>query len=102
MNPQHGPGPGRRDFLKATTAALGLTPLAAALTPAPVRQAQPDKFGGFTVGIQSYSFRNFKLEQCLERTRDLGLRYIEFYNGHVPLKSTDEQIKAILGLCKKY
>ena len=105
MNPQPGPVPCRRDFLQVTgAAALGLTQLPNILSAAPVPRTpqQPDPFGGFTVGIQSYSFRNFKLEQALERTRDLGLRYIELYRGHVPLNSTAAQIKAVLGLCKQY
>src|SRR5437660_202499 len=79
MNPLDAPNLDRRHFLKATgAAALGLSQLPNPLSAAPARQ-QPDPFGGFTVGIQSYSFRNFKLEQALERTRDLGLRYVEFY-----------------------
>ncbi len=98
-------GPSRRAFLQtAGVTALGLTPLAGALA-APVPQGggqKPDPFGGFTVGIQSYSFRNFKLEQALERTRALGLRYVELSRGHVPLTSTAAQIKAVLGLCKQY
>jgi sugar phosphate isomerase/epimerase len=61
-----------------------------------------DPFGGFIVGVQSYSFRHFKLEQALSRTRDLGLHFVEFYNGHVPLTSTDDQIKSIRALCFKY
>jgi inosose dehydratase len=61
-----------------------------------------DPFGGFIVGVQSYSFRNFNLEQCLTRTRDLGLHFIEFFRGHVPLESTDTQIKAARNLCFQY
>ena len=30
-----------------------------------------DPFGGFTVGIQTYTFRNFDLEPALKRTQDL-------------------------------
>ena len=44
--------------------------------------------------MQSYSFREFDLEPALKRTRDLGLRYIEFYQKHAPLHSTPEQIQA--------
>jgi sugar phosphate isomerase/epimerase len=61
-----------------------------------------DPFGGFIVGVQSYSFRNFNLEQALTRTRDLGLHFIEFFRGHVPLTSTDEQINAIRATCFRY
>lgn len=105
MSEARGPEMGRRGFLKATgAAALGLSQVQGVVEAAAVQQParQPDPFGGFTVGIQSYSFRRFKLEQALERTRDLGLRFAEFYSGHVPLNSTDAQLKAILGLCKQY
>jgi inosose dehydratase len=65
-------------------------------------QQKNDPFGGFTVGVQSYSFRQFNLEQTLQRTADLGLRYIEFYRGHVPTNSTEAQIKAVKNLCQKF
>jgi sugar phosphate isomerase/epimerase len=86
----------RRRFLAASVATLG----AAALGQAGERQ--PDPFGGFIVGVQSYSFRQFKLEQALTRIRDLGLHFVEFYNAHVPLNSTDDQIKAVRNLCFQY
>jgi inosose dehydratase len=90
----------RRRFLQATTAAAaglaGLPALAAAKDP------QPDAFGGFTVGIQSYSFRQFNLEQMLVQTQKLGLHYVELYRGHVPLDATAGQIKAVVNLCRQY
>lgn len=84
----------RRQFLQA--AAIGLA--------APALAVADDKklFGGFTLGVQSYTFRKFPLEQCLKRTHDLGLHYIEFYNGHVSPKSTPEQVKAVVKLCGDY
>jgi sugar phosphate isomerase/epimerase len=90
----------RRRFLEATTAAAaglaGLPTLAAAKDP------KPDPFGGFTVGIQSYSFRQFNLEQMLVQTQKLGLHYVELYRGHVPLDATAGQIKAVVNLCRQY
>jgi sugar phosphate isomerase/epimerase len=89
----------RRGFLQAgTAAALGLATAPQVLN---AGDNQREGFGGFTVGVQSYTFRRFSLEQTLDQTRRLGLRYIEFYDGHVPLKSTPEQIKAVLGLCRE-
>jgi sugar phosphate isomerase/epimerase len=61
-----------------------------------------DAFGDFTVGAQSYCFREFDTEQALKRTQDLGLRYIEFYQKHAPLESTPDQIKALRKLCGEY
>jgi sugar phosphate isomerase/epimerase len=91
----------RRGFLRSTAAASALAAVPAlseAGDPKP-----PDPFGGFNVGLQTYTLRNFKqLDQVLERIRDLGLHYAEFYRDHVPVTSTDDQIKAIRRLCREY
>ena len=59
-------------------------------------------YPGFKVGAQSYTFRNFKLEECLKRLQKLGLHYAEFYQGHIPANLSDEQIKATVKLCGDY
>jgi sugar phosphate isomerase/epimerase len=91
----------RRDFLRSTAAAS-----AAATLPALSEAGDPkrqDPFGGFTVGLQSYTLRHFKqLDQVLQRIRDLGLRYAEFYREHVPITSTEAQIKAVRNLCREH
>jgi inosose dehydratase len=89
------PSLSRRDFLY-TGAALS----AAAAFPALVAAKDEDAFGGFTVGIQSYTFRQFKLEQAVKKIAELGVKHVEFFNGHVPVNSKPEQIKAVLSLCK--
>ncbi len=84
----------RRGFFGATAVAatglLGHTATAA------------DDFAGFAVGIQSYTFRNFDLEQMLKRTKDLGLTTAEFYSKHIPTDSSPAKLKAILKLCSEY
>lgn len=82
----------RRAFLAATAAGL----LTARTAPA------ADDFAGFNVGVQSYTFRNFDLEQMLKKTKELGLKYAEFYSKHIPADCTPEKLKAILALCKEY
>jgi sugar phosphate isomerase/epimerase len=59
-------------------------------------------FGDFLVGVQSYTFRNFNLEQALQRIQELGLHYVELYNAHVPLNSTPAQIRSVLQLCRRH
>ena len=90
----------RRRFLQAgaavTTAACSLAPMLEAA------EDKNDEFGGFILGIQSYTFRQFDLEPALKRTKELGLHHIEFFQKHAPLASTPEQIKALLKLCKEY
>jgi len=85
----------RRAFL-GTSAAAAAGLLTARSTSA------ADAFAGFRVGVQSYTFRNFDLEQMLKRTQELGLKSAEFYSKHIPTNSSPEQLKAILALCKEY
>ena len=90
----------RRRFLKASLAATA--GLAALPTLAHAFDAATTPYGSFTVGTQSYSFRNFDTEGALKRTHDLGLKNIEFFQKHLPLKSTPEEIKAAQKLCDQY
>jgi sugar phosphate isomerase/epimerase len=92
----------RRRFLQAAA-------LSVASAPAWLRaeDKRDERFGPFTVGVQSYTFRNFDLEQCLKRTQDLGLHYIELFQGlpgkpHARSDSTPAQIDALLKTCKNY
>jgi sugar phosphate isomerase/epimerase len=90
----------RRRFLQAGAAAtFGLAGVPAVLAADDPKTAP---FGGFTLGVQSYSFRNFDTEPALKRTRDLGLHFIEFYYKHASPKSTPAQIQALLRLCRDY
>jgi len=90
----------RRRFLQAGTATtLGLAGLPTLLH-AMVKHA--DAFGDFTMGAQSYCFREFNTEQALKRTQELGLHFIEFYQKHAPPTSTADQIKALLKQCAEY
>jgi sugar phosphate isomerase/epimerase len=90
----------RRKFLQAgAAAAVGLAGLPTLLR---AEDKKDGAFGGFTLGVQSYCFRNFKTEPALKRTQDLGLHYIEFFQQHAPSDASPDQIKALLNLCKNY
>ncbi|HEY2881809.1 MAG TPA: sugar phosphate isomerase/epimerase, partial [Pirellulales bacterium] len=53
-------------------------------------------YGGYLMGIQSYSLRNFPVDRVIEIVHnDLGLSAIEFYQIHLDPKASDEQIKRI-------
>jgi inosose dehydratase len=90
----------RRRFLKAS-AAVGAAAIPALGQAAAVRQER-DPLGGFTVGVQSYTYRRFTLEKALGEIQNLGLRHVELYNGHVPLNATEAQLKAVRGLLEKH
>ena len=53
----------RRRFLAASAGSLGLSAL-----PVFAKDKDDDKdpFGGFTVGVQSYCYRSFKIERAVE------------------------------------
>jgi sugar phosphate isomerase/epimerase len=107
MNPQLSTRPSRRRFLEVGGAAL----FGAAALPLMSGSAQDQKkekgerpadgFGNFRVGAQSYTFRNFNVEQALQRIHNLGLRHVELTRIHVPATSTPEQLRAIRNRCRE-
>src|SRR5438045_7443073 len=78
----------RRDFLKAgaiAAAAVCTVPLAA-------RAADRDPYRGFKMGIQSYTLRDFKVDEALEISKKLGLHYWESFPGHIKAASVPSYI----------
>lgn len=95
--------PSRRRFLQAAAAtAVGAATLPSLGDAAQPRQPANDPFGGFTVAIQSYTYRRLTFERALEQLQMLGVRNAELYRGHVPTTATEEQIRAARKLCEKY
>jgi sugar phosphate isomerase/epimerase len=82
-----GLGLSRRRFIALSTATtLGATLLGA-------RQLQAaDRFGGWPIGIQSFSLRKFDVDQSIRHMQGLGLHFVEFYSKHVPLDSSEGQL----------
>ncbi|MCS6776319.1 MAG: sugar phosphate isomerase/epimerase [Chthonomonadaceae bacterium] len=59
---------------------------AAGIHPATARaQNRRSPYAPFRMGLQSYSLRAFKVEDALKITRELGLRYWESFEGHLPI-----------------
>lgn len=86
----------RRHFLTVTAVAAGATlfdvaDILAEEVPGPQRE-----YGWFPMGIQIYSLRGFKVDEALEKVRELGLHHVEFSSGHFPLDSSNEQIGNML------
>jgi sugar phosphate isomerase/epimerase len=84
----------RRSFLASSAVALSSAFLQAEET--------TDPFGGYRLGAQSYTWRNFNLEQTLTRMQKCGLKYGEFYSKHCPMTDKPEAIKAFLKTCKDF
>jgi inosose dehydratase len=86
----------RRDFIKfaGLGAALSLSSsIRARANPGQEKSVREKKT--LNLGMASYSFRQFNLEETLAMTKRLGLRRIALKSFHLPLESTEEQIKAV-------
>ncbi|HJO58300.1 MAG TPA: hypothetical protein QF772_08790, partial [Nitrospinaceae bacterium] len=92
MNRQH---VSRRQFINTTlvtTAAAGATWFdVPEILAAKGKKAALKKYGGFPMGIQSYSLRGFGVDGAMEQTNKLGLHFIEFFGAHFPI--TKDKIK---------
>jgi inosose dehydratase len=72
----------RRDFLRVSATAAALAPVRSLF-------AQDPAYGGFQMGVQTYSLRAFDLDGCLGAVKELGLKYLQFYSGK-QAKITDD------------
>jgi len=76
----------RRLFLQTSAAGLAAGLL---ISPNCIKAAdttaKDDPYGGFKIGMQSYSLRNFNEETALQQTKKLGLHYWEAFPGHLPI-----------------
>ena len=87
----------RRRFLQSA-AVGGAAFLAGGLRPASAFEPA-DPYGGFKMGLQSYSLRGFDAKTALAHTRKLGVKYWESFPGHIPLGTLPRHIaeqKALL------
>lgn len=89
----------RRQFLAQTA---GLAAAWTLFRDATLAAAEHD-FGSWPIGIQSYTLREFPVDQALRHVEGLGIHHIEFFGGHFPLTATPAQIaemKATLAKAK--
>lgn len=47
------------------------------------------------LGMASYTFRNFSMDEAVAMTKRLGLKHIAFKNMHLPYETPDEKIKEL-------
>src|SRR5437762_4128576 len=90
----------RRRFLAfsaATAAGASWFEIPKVLSAAGLADAK-DGFGGFPVGVQSYSLRNFKLPEAIRHLQGMGVNYVELAGTHLPATASDEQIAEVLKL----
>lgn len=61
---------------------------------APVDANAPDRRPGLKLGIASYSFRKFDLDQTIAMTKRAALSHVCLKSFHLPLDADDEQIRS--------
>jgi inosose dehydratase len=93
----------RRNFLKTAGAGLAAPVIRDRLFSA--QRTRPDSLlilqkYRFELGMASYTFRAFGLDDTLAMTKKLGLRKIGFKSMHLPLESTPDEIRAVVAKVK--
>src|SRR5688572_20556424 len=63
--------------------------------------ADKDPFGGFPVGVQSYSLREFNTLEAVRHIQGMGIHYVEMYGKHLDPNSSDDKIAETLKLLKE-
>ncbi len=86
----------RRDFIKSAVFGASTVPFAGAarLFSSCSAMITAEKTSPFSLGLASYTLREFSLEQTIGMTRRLGLEKLVLKSMHLPLDSTDEFIRA--------
>jgi len=87
----------RRDFLKLAGIGVAVTSVAPNMEASPIyKKGKTQKLQmKLNIGMASYTFRKFSLEDTLSMTKRLGLKRIAFKSFHLPLESTEAQIRAV-------
>ncbi len=84
----------RRDFLKYATVGFAVPPFIH-LKNFRLNQGEAAlQKKTITLGLASYTFREFSLEDTIRMTKRLGLKRIVLKSFHMPLESTPDEIKA--------
>jgi len=92
----------RRNMLLATAAAAGATWFDVPKLLADTREESRKKYGGFIVGIQSYSLRGFGVDGAIEKIGELELHDVEFFRAHFPPTTDEKKIAAMKAKLDKH
>ena len=84
----------RRAFL-GTTVGAAAWPAFSRASRAEGATAAPDRMSRLTLGIASYSFREFTLDQALDMAKSLGVTHMTFKDVHVPRTDPPETTRAL-------
>src|SRR5579872_1650344 len=83
----------RRSFLKSGLASSAVLALGAAPGSAVAAVTKPQRaaYNGLKLGIASYTFRKFSLDQAIAMSKQAGAGYISLKDFHLPYKSTSAE-----------
>jgi inosose dehydratase len=87
----------RRRFLAASAAGAAYVGLSGG---ARLLLAANEKWGGFPVGVQSYSLRQFKLPEVIRHLQGMEVPYVEFASTHVSPTASEAEIAELLKMCE--
>ncbi len=65
------------------------------------QQTRKDGYMRLKLGMASYTFRKFNLEDTLAMTKKLGLQRIALKSFHLPLESSEDEIRAVAAKAKE-
>jgi sugar phosphate isomerase/epimerase len=93
----------RREFVKRAGIGVAGASLSSILSASKRNPGSPDspnntfedKLSRLNLGMASYTFREFPVDVTLKMTKRLDLERIAFKDFHLPLESTDEEIKTV-------
>ncbi len=85
----------RRNFLKLTGAGLAVSSFKGFANPISksIFKENAYKTEKLNLGLTSYTFRNFSLEEVIQMTKRLDLKRLSLKDMHLPLNSTKDQIQ---------
>jgi sugar phosphate isomerase/epimerase len=87
----------RRAFVGTTVGAAAWAAFARTSSASPTRSsgAAPDRMSRLMLGIASYSFREFTLDQALDMAKTLGVTHMTFKDVHLPRTDPPEATRAL-------
>ena len=89
----------RRRFLAlSTAAAAGATFFEIPNILCAANLAADDPYGGWPIGVQSYSLRKFNTVEAIRHIQGMGVHYAEFYSKHLPIDASAEQLTETMKL----
>jgi inosose dehydratase len=91
----------RREFMRTTAGAAGAVLLGRAGLADEVQTAD-DEYGGFTIGIASYSLRQHDLETAIRHIAELDLHWVEFFGGHYSAVTDPKRISGVAKLLEPH